>query len=118
MLSTHILSEVQATCKHIRMIEQGKLVFVGTVDEFDNYITPSSVCVSLLARPSTEELSAIPGLVKVEELGGTKFRLHFTNAQEMLEKVVEISSTRGWRLNEIYLEKSSLNDIFAKLSKK
>ncbi|WP_195654670.1 ABC transporter ATP-binding protein [Bacteroides sp. 1001136B_160425_E2] len=118
VLSTHILSEVQATCKHIRMIEQGKLVFVGTVDEFDNYITPSSVCVSLLARPSTEELSAIPGLVKVEELGGTKFRLHFTNAQEMLEKVVEISSTRGWRLNEIYLEKSSLNDIFAKLSKK
>lgn len=118
VLSTHILSEVQATCKHIRMIEQGKLVFVGTVDEFDNYITPSSVCVSLLARPSTEELSTIPGLVKVEELGGTKFRLHFTNAQEMLEKVVEISSTRGWRLNEIYLEKSSLNDIFAKLSKK
>lgn len=118
VLSTHILSEVQATCKHIRMIEQGKLVFVGTVDEFDNYITPSSVCVSLLARPSTEELSAIPGLVKVEELGGIKFRLHFTNVQEMLEKVVEISSTRGWRLNEIYLEKSSLNDIFAKLSKK
>lgn len=118
VLSTHILSEVQATCKHIRMIEQGKLVFVGTVDEFDNYITPSSVCISLLARPSTEELSAIPGLVKVEELGGIKFRLHFTNAQEMLEKVVEISSTRGWRLNEIYLEKSSLNDIFAKLSKK
>lgn len=118
VLSTHILSEVQATCKHIRMIEQGKLVFIGTVDEFDNYITPSSVCVSLLARPSTEEISAIPGLVKVEELGGTKFRLHFTNAQEMLEKIVEISSTRGWRLNEIYLEKSSLNDIFAKLSKK
>lgn len=118
VLSTHILSEVQATCKHIRMIEQGKLVFAGTVDDFDNYITPSSVCVSLLARPSVEDLSAIPGLVKAEELGGTRFRLHFTNAQEMMEKVVEISSTRGWRLNEIYLEKSSLNDIFAKLSKK
>lgn len=118
VLSTHILSEVQATCKHIHMIEQGKLVFTGTVDEFDNYITPSSVCVSLLARPSADDLSVLPGLVKIDELGGTKFRLHFTNAQEMLEKVVEISSTRGWRLNEIYLEKSSLNDIFAKLSKK
>lgn len=118
VLSTHILSEVQATCKHIHMIEQGKLVFAGTVDEFDNYITPNSICVSLLGRPSTDELSAIPGLGKVEELGGTKLRLHFNNAQEMLEKVVEISSTRGWRLNEIYLEKSSLNDIFAKLSKK
>ena len=54
VLSTHILSEVQATCKHIRMIDQGRLVFDGTVDEFDNYITPISVCVALLARPSEE----------------------------------------------------------------
>ena len=36
----------------------------------------------------------------------------------MMEKVVEISNIRGWRLNEIYLEKSSLDAIFAELSKK
>ena len=118
VLSTHILSEVQATCKYIRMIEQGSLVFSGTVEEFDNYITPSSVCVSLITRPSVEELRTIPGGLQVEELGGTRFRLHFVNAQEMMEKVVEISMTRDWRLNEIYLEKSSLDTIFAKLSKK
>ena len=117
VLSTHILSEVQATCKYIRMIEQGSLVFSGTVEEFDNYITPSSVCVSLITRPTVEELRTIPGVLQVEELGGTRFRLHFTNAQEMMEKVVEISMTRDWRLNEIYLEKSSLDPIFAKLSK-
>ena len=40
ILSTHILTEVQATCDHILMIERGKLVFMGTVDEFDNYIVP------------------------------------------------------------------------------
>ena len=118
VLSTHILSEVQATCKYIRMIEQGSLVFSGTVEEFDNYITPSSVCVSLITRPPVEELQVIPGVLQVEELGGTRFRLHFANAQEMMEKVVEISMMRDWRLNEIYLEKSSLDTIFAKLSKK
>ena len=32
VLSTHILSEVQATCNYIRMIGQGTLVFSGTVD--------------------------------------------------------------------------------------
>ena len=118
VLSTHILSEVQATCKYIRVIEQGSLVFSGTVEEFDNYITPSSVCVSLITRPPVEELQVIPGVLQVEELGGTRFRLHFANAQEMMEKVVEISMMRDWRLNEIYLEKSSLDTIFAKLSKK
>jgi len=54
----------------------------------------------------------------VEELGGTRYRLHFTDAQEALERVAEVSATRGWRLNELNMEKSSLDAIFAELSKK
>ena len=119
ILSTHILPEVQATCEYIRMIEQGTLVFSGSVDEFDNYIIPSTVEVSLIARPSAEDLrSGIPGVLQVEELGGTRYRLHFSNAQEALEKVAEVSAARGWRLNGLNMEKSSLDTIFAELSKK
>lgn len=33
ILSTHMLTEVQAICDHIRMIEEGHLVFSGTVDD-------------------------------------------------------------------------------------
>ena len=117
MLSTHILSEVQATCDYIRMIEQGRLVFAGTVEEFDGYIVPNTVRVSLLARPTLEELQAIPGLLKVEETGGTQYILQFADAQNALEKVAEISAIKGWRLNGLALEKSSLDTIFAELSK-
>ena len=46
ILSTHILSEVQATCDYIRMIEEGQVVFAGTVDEFDNYIVPNTLFVN------------------------------------------------------------------------
>ena len=119
ILSTHILTEVQAVCDHILMIEEGKLVFSGSVDEFDNYIVPSTVEVSLIARPPVEDLrSGIPGVLQVEELGGTRYRLHFADAQEALERVAEVSATRGWRLNELNMEKSSLDAIFAELSKK
>lgn len=54
ILSTHILSEVQATCDYIRMIEEGQVVFSGTVDEFDNYIVPNTLFVSLIAAPPAE----------------------------------------------------------------
>ena len=118
ILSTHILSEVQATCDYIRMIEQGHVVFSGTVDEFDNYIMPNTLLVTLMAAPSVEELNSLPGILKVEELGGPNFRLHFTDTREAAEQLVEISVTKGWRLMEIHLEKSSLNEIFAELSKK
>ncbi|MFR7808489.1 MAG: ATP-binding cassette domain-containing protein [Butyricimonas faecihominis] len=53
ILSTHILSEVQAVCDHVYMIEQGTMVFSGSLEEFDNYIIPDSFVVSLASPPVT-----------------------------------------------------------------
>ncbi|WP_294139431.1 ABC transporter ATP-binding protein [uncultured Sanguibacteroides sp.] len=118
ILSTHILSEVQATCDYIRMIEQGNLVFAGTVDEFDNYIIPNTLVVTLVAAPPADELRSILGVGVIEELGGMKYRVQYTDFQEVTERLVETSVARGWRLTEIYQEKSSLDAVFAELSKK
>jgi ABC-2 type transport system ATP-binding protein len=118
MLSTHILSEVQATCDYIYMIEEGNLVFSGSVDEFDNYIVPNSLLVALAAAPSADELRKAPGVVDVEELGGIRYRIRFNEGDNIAERFVETSVSNGWRLTDITLEKSSLDHIFAALSKK
>lgn len=118
LISTHILSEVQAICDHIRMIEQGRLVFAGTVEEFDNYIVPDSLFVSLMAMPAVEDLKRVPGVLDVEELGGPDYRIKYKDFQEVTERLVEASAVRCWGLTELRQEKSSMNDIFAELSRK
>lgn len=118
LISTHILSEVQAICDHIRMIEQGRLVFAGTVEEFDNYIVPDSLFVSLMAMPAVEDLKRVPGVLDVEELGGPNYRIKYKDFQEVTERLVEASAARCWGLTELRQEKSSMNDIFAELSRK
>lgn len=118
ILSTHILSEVQATCSHIRMIEQGSLIFSGTIEEFDNYITPSTLFVSLGSSPPTEELRAIPAVLNVEELGGSNYRVSFTDFREAVQQIVETSVIKEWHMTEIRLEKVSMDEIFAELSKR
>lgn len=118
VLSTHILQEVQALCDNIWMINEGQVVFSGALDEFDNYIMPNTLVVSLVATPPVEELKSIPGVLGVEELGGTRFRIQFTDAQEVTERIVQLSVSRNWRLMEISPEKNSLDSIFAELSKK
>lgn len=118
LVSTHILSEVQAVCDHIRMIEQGRLVFAGTVEEFDNYIVPDSLFVSLMAMPAVEDLKRVPGVLDVEELGGPDYRIKYKDFQEVTERLVEASAARSWGLTELRQEKSSMNDIFAELSRK
>lgn len=116
ILSTHMLAEVQAICDYIFMVEQGQLVFSGTLEEFDNYITPNAVLVTLLNAPVKEELLKIPGVVDVEELGGTKYRLIASDVNEVIEQMVARSYEQAWRMIEIRAEKSSMNAIFAKLS--
>lgn len=118
ILSTHILTEVQAVCNYIRMIEQGQLVFAGTVDEFDNYLTPNTLFVSLAAAPSVDELRTIPGVADAEELGGINYRIRFTDAHEAVGNLVEASVARHWQLMEIRVEKNSMDDVFAELSRK
>ena len=118
ILSTHILPEVQATCDYIRMIEEGQVVFAGTVEEFDNYIVPSSIFASLASAPDVEDLKSLPGVISAEHLGGINYRIQFTDAREAISHVVQASVANDWQLLEIRMEKSSLDNIFAELSTK
>jgi ABC-2 type transport system ATP-binding protein len=118
ILSTHILQEVQALCDNIWMINEGMVAFAGSIEEFDSYIMPSTLLLSLVSTPSAEELMTIPGVVDVEHLGGIRYRVQYTDAQETMERIVETSVQRKWRLTEITLEKKSLENVFAELSKK
>jgi ABC-2 type transport system ATP-binding protein len=116
VFSSHILAEIQATCRDIIMIEGGRIVFSDTMAAFNNYIEPNSLVVHLEAPPPVTELRAIAGIIHVEPLSDKNFRLKFGEAYDISEKVVQLSVERSWRLKEISLEKSSLDEIFAQLS--
>ena len=116
ILSTHMLTEVQAICN--RMIEEGHLVFSGTVDEFNNYIVPNSLLVTLKQAPPLNELLQLEGIVDGEEMGDHRFRLSFKDVNGVVERLVETSVERKWQLVEVGIEKKSLDAIFAELSKK
>ena len=116
LLSTHILSEVQATCRNIKMIENGQMIFSGSIEEFDNYIQPNTLLVELDTPPMECDL-LLPGISKVETLSERRFRLRYDGDQDTAKRVAEVCVTRGWGLIELVIEKSSLHAIFAQLSK-
>lgn len=118
LLSTHILSEVQATCQEIKMIDQGQLVFSGTMDMFDNYIEPNSLILSLDEPPAEDELMRLEGVRSVEQIGPYRFRLGYDGDKGTTRRVAATSVERGWGLMELVVEKSSLDAVFARLSGK
>lgn len=118
MLSTHILSEVQATCDEIIMIEKGQVVFSGTIGDLNNYMEPDTFIVSMTAPPSITTLSGIPGITHVEHITDTRFRMHFSSSQDITKRIIELSVANEWHLHEIILERDSLDSAFAQLSGK
>ena len=118
LLSTHILSEVQATCNNIKMIEQGKLVFSGSMDEFNNYVAPSTLIVTFDATPPVSALETIEGVARVEKVNARNYRLQFDASKDISEHIVQLSVSNNWQLSEIQLERQSLDAIFAQLSGK
>ncbi len=118
-LSSHILSEIQATCQDIIMIEGGKIVFKDTMESFNNYIEPDSLIATLENPPPEAELRAIKGIKEVEFLTEKTIRVTIRACRRYSgETSSETSVHRKWRLKEITLEKSSLDAIFAQLSNK
>lgn len=118
LLSTHILSEIQAICDEINMIENGKLVFSGTMEDFDNYVSPDSFIIELGNPPSESVLSDICPNKGVENLGDNRFRIFFDDDNSITERYILESRKQNWLLRDIHVERCSLEEIFAQLSGK
>lgn len=116
IVSTHILSEVQATCDRIIMIEHGQVVFADSMHAFNNYIEPNSLVIALNNPPSRDTFIQLPYIDNAEEMENNQFRLFFSDGAQVTEKLIALSVENNWGLSEIYLEKSSLDGVFAQLS--
>jgi ABC-2 type transport system ATP-binding protein len=117
ILSTHILTEVQYLCRDIVMIESGRIVFADTMEAFDNYIAPHSMLVVMENAPPAEAFQAIEGITRVEYLTEKQLRIYFNGDKSISETLVQESARQGWRLRELNMEKNSLDETFAQLSR-
>lgn len=118
LLSTHILSEVEAICDHIKMIEHGELIFSGTLNDFHNCVHANSLIVRFNEKPQEEELRQINGVIQIEKLEEASYRIQFEPEPHITRRIAEIAVNKGWGIKEIYREKVSMDDVFAQLSRK
>lgn len=118
LLSTHILSEVQVICEDVRMIEAGKLVFAGTMEEFDGYIEPKSFRLEFTSAPSIEELRTIANVSDITEVVPNTFEIIFDKNFNVTQDYIKSSIENKWSLKEVIINRSSLDEVFAQLSGK
>lgn len=116
LLSSHVLNEISILCRDIIMIEGGRIVFSDSMDAFNNYLKPQSILLHMDQMPAEHALKAIEGVQRVQFLTDRQCRVYFTGGTEITERLIAASVRENWRLQEIQLEKSLLDDVFKQLS--
>ena len=85
LLSTHMMSEVQAVCKEIIMIEKGEMVFEGSINEFNELIKPGSLVVGMSQIPddsSFEKIQALDGVSSISKVDSRHIKIDIGDEAE------------------------------------
>ncbi len=115
LLSTHIMSEVEAVCRRVIIISQG---LIAVDDQIDSLRLDKAILVE--ARGPAEAIrSALLGIDGVRKVSITSknaglagFEIHTRDGADLREAVCQRLTSNGWTLRSLELRRSSLEERF------
>ncbi|MBI4429360.1 MAG: ATP-binding cassette domain-containing protein [Ignavibacteriales bacterium] len=127
ILSTHILSEVQATCDRVIIINEGKIVADGTPEKLQqDFRGAETISLQLKTKAGnvmTDVFPKLKGLAQVENVqyGGEekeahRFTVHTAKGSDLREQLFRQAVAEGWVLLEMSRKSTSLEEVFHKLT--
>jgi ABC-2 type transport system ATP-binding protein len=124
ILSSHILTEVQAVCDRIVVINQGKIVADDTADNLSNTLTADHKLIARIDGPREEVIkvvSAIPGVVTVladmqREKGVWEYNIEAVEGTDIRRELNRRLMARNWYIMGLRSSELSLEDIFLRLT--
>jgi ABC-2 type transport system ATP-binding protein len=77
LLSSHHLDQVQSVCDRVALFNRGRIALSGSVTELAGRVLGGGYVIDVEARGPTiaERLAAIAGVVRVQALGGERYRV-------------------------------------------
>ncbi len=109
LLSSHMLSEVQAVCDRVALMASGRIVRRLNLHDPQE---KRPLHLHLAQPPEAATLLAIPGVSAVEELGHGQFVLD-CGAQDLRQTLARMAVSENWGLLELRRQLPSLETLFA-----
>jgi len=127
LLSTHILSEVEATCERALVIDRGRLVAEGTIEELRARQNSSALNVRVRDPNAAAEaaIGRISGLtlrkVSTDDASAERRTLHLSvgdglDTELAIEALVRALTEAGIGIHALIPEQASLEQVFSELT--
>ncbi len=125
ILSSHILSEVQATCDRVIIINNGVLVADDTTSNLSHKMNSDNRFTLRVDAPEKEAfkvISSIPGMVRVDSLGQKEpgscdFVFETDEDVDVRRELFARMAERNWPILGLRSSELSLEEIFLRLTK-
>jgi len=116
ILSTHLLHEVQSVCDRVEIMQHGKLVYSDTSAGMQQYGHIPGFLVTLLAPPPLQELLDFPGIINIEQLSSTQFRIMHAADANPGSALLAAAAQRGWQPEQLTPLQATLEEVFVKIT--
>lgn len=119
MLSTHIMQEVEAVCSRVLIINKGKLVADGSIDQLKagQFAQKQTVWVEFDKLPERAALENIPGLVRIEQTGRTSFVAESSGDVDLRPLLFQFAVANKLILLTLKEQQQSLENVFQELTR-
>ena len=117
ILSTHLLSEVENICDRVEIMERGQLIYGDTSVRMQSLGHQAGFIVTLMAPPEIATLTAIQGVINVEALSATRFKILHTIEANTAETLLSLSAQQGWQAQQLTPIHGNLEDAFVHITK-
>lgn len=116
ILSTHLLTEVESVCDRVEIMQHGRLIYGDSSVRMQHYGQISGFIISLRHPPALNELEAIHGVTRVEQLSTEQFRVFHTPDDNSGSLLLSMAAQHGWQLEQLTPLHATLEDVFVKIT--
>ena len=124
ILSSHILSEVQAVCKRVLVINKGRLVADGTADQLAHNLSADHRLIARISGPENEIVHAIKNLGHVDEAisYGEKepnvyeIAIEAEEDYDIRRDLFALLARKGWPMLSLRSTELTLEEVFLRLT--
>jgi ABC-2 type transport system ATP-binding protein len=127
VLSTHILSEVQATCNRVVIINKGKIVADSSIQDLQTSMSGGEKVVLELETSDSQsfdmialQVKSIPAIGRVslidERNSWKRLAIETLGGRDIRKELFGLCVEKGWALLELHREQTSLEDVFRQLT--
>jgi ABC-2 type transport system ATP-binding protein len=119
LLTTHYIEEAERLCDRVAIIDQGKIVALGSPRELQERIFGQSRIEVVTAQPMLGDLPAFEAVAKHALSDDFKtLVVHSTRPARTLPDLIKWIDQKGFELEDIHLKRPTLEDVFIELTGK